>query len=36
MFVIMFVLGVLAAGAVAATLVQLRRDGYRPTPTRFA
>lgn len=36
MFAIMFVLGALAVGAVAATFVQLRRDGYRPLPTRFA
>ncbi len=36
MFTIMFVLGALAVAAVAATLVQLRRDGYRPLPTRFA
>lgn len=30
------VLGVLAVAAVAATLVQVRRDGYRSLPTRLA
>lgn len=30
------VIGALAAAAVVATLVQLRRDGYHSVPTRFA
>jgi hypothetical protein len=36
MFVIMFAIGALAVAAVAGTLVQLRRDGYRPSPLRLA
>jgi hypothetical protein len=36
MLTIMLVAGALAVAAVAATLVQLRRDGYRAVPTRFA
>jgi len=38
MFTLMLVLGVAALGlaGLAATVVQLRRDGYHRTPTRFA
>jgi hypothetical protein len=36
MLTITIVFGVAAVAAIAATLVQLRRDGYRRTPTRLA
>lgn len=36
MLAITIVFGVAVVAAIAATLVQLRRDGYRRTPTRFA
>lgn len=36
MFAIIIVLAALVVAAIAATLVQFRRDGYGPLPTRLA
>lgn len=36
MFALIFVLGALVVAGIAASLVQLRRDGYRQMPVRFA
>jgi hypothetical protein len=36
MFTIVFVIGALAVAAIAASVVQFSRDGYRRIPTRFA
>ena len=36
MFATMLVFGLISASAVAAALVQFRRDGYHRTPTRQA
>ncbi|MBM7503015.1 hypothetical protein JOD46_000472 [Agromyces aurantiacus] len=36
MFATMLVIGLIAGWAIAATLVELRQDGFRRTPTRVA